>query len=88
MRLKDGFVIRQIADAWVVVPIGSRVIDFNGLISLNETGAFIWNQLEKNVTREGIISSLCEEYQIDGCTAEKDLGEFLDIMKKKDLIIQ
>ena len=88
MRLKDGFVIRQIADAWVVVPIGSRVIDFNGLISLNETGAFIWNQLEKNATREGIISSLCEEYEVDNKTAEKDLGEFLDILKKKDLIIQ
>ena len=88
MRLKDGFVIRQIADAWVVVPIGNRVIDFNGLISLNETGAFIWNQLEKNATREGIISSLCEEYEVDNKTAEKDLGEFLDILKKKDLIIQ
>jgi len=46
MKLKEGFMLRQVAGEHVVLPVGADV-DFNGMITLNETGAFLWNRLEQ-----------------------------------------
>ena len=50
--LKDGFVLRQVADTWVVMPLGQVSLDFNGMLTLNETGALLWQALEKLSGRE------------------------------------
>ena len=42
MKLKEDFLLRQVADTWVVMPIGQEMLDFNGMLTLNETGAFLW----------------------------------------------
>ena len=47
MKLKKDFVMRRIANTCVVVPTGDTMVDFNGMLSLNETGAFLWERLEK-----------------------------------------
>lgn len=87
MRIKEGFVLRNVADCWVVVPIGSRVVDFNGLVSLNDTGAYIWKQLQTEIDREKVVEKLLEEYTIDEKTAKQDLDSFLEILQSKDLLI-
>ena len=45
MTLKKGFMLRSIAGTHVVIPLGERVVDFNGILTLNETGAFLWELL-------------------------------------------
>ena len=47
MKVKDGFLLRQVAGAWMAVPVGERLAQVRGLISLNETGASIWRLLEQ-----------------------------------------
>ena len=42
MKIKSGFVLRQLADTWVVLPLLSQSLNFNGMLTLNETGAFLW----------------------------------------------
>ncbi len=81
MGLKDNFMLREIAGTWVVVPIGQRVIDFNGLINLSETGAFIWSKLSAGETSEEILLRITEAYDIDIETAAKDMDEFLSQLK-------
>lgn len=41
MKIKEDFVLRKVADSYVVVPVNKLTLDFNGIINLNETGAFL-----------------------------------------------
>ena len=51
MKLKDGFLLKEIAGSWVVVPVGEQVVDFQMMITLNETGAFLWEKLKNKVSK-------------------------------------
>ena len=50
MRVQDEFVLREIAGDYVIIPTGKTVLKFNGLITVNEVGAFLWNMLQKEVS--------------------------------------
>ena len=47
MKIKSGFMLYEVAGSYVVVPAGDEPLDFNGMVTLNETGAFLWKQLEQ-----------------------------------------
>ena len=65
MKIKDGFVLRKIANQYMAVPVGARAKELHGMIGLNETGAFIWERLTKNQSLEITAKELCEEYEVD-----------------------
>jgi len=77
MKIKDGFMLREVAGVYVVVPVGERVIDFNGLMTLNDTGVFLWKALEKAASQKQMADMLCGEYEVTGGKAEKDVREFI-----------
>lgn len=87
MRIKDGFVLKEIAGVNVVVPIASQMVSFKAIISLNESGAFLWKQLESEKTEEELLKAFLSEYDIDETTALADIAEFLSNMKKADLLV-
>ena len=78
MKLKENFVLRQVADTWVVLPLGAASLDFNGMLTLNESGALLWRALEKGGDREALADALTAEYDVDQATAMADVQEFLD----------
>ena len=86
MKIKDNLLIREIAGTWIVVPIGQRVIEFNGLMTLNEIGVFIWKKLERETTVAELTKSVTDEYNIDEQTAINDIEEFIAKLIEKDLI--
>ena len=86
MRIKNGYLLRRIADEWIVVPLGSASLDFDGLIRVNETGAFLWKILEIGSEREIMIDALLSEYDIDRRTAENDFDEFIEALVKNDIL--
>jgi len=69
--------LREIAGTWIVVPLGDRVVDFNGLMTLSETGALLWSKLEQGADESELLAALLEEYAIDRETASADIIEFL-----------
>ncbi len=75
MKLKTGFMLREIAGQWIVVPLGQRTVEFNAIMNLSETGAMIWKGLEQNLSKEEIIKNLTVEYEVDEAIARKDLGK-------------
>lgn len=87
MKIKDGFMLRQIADQWVVVPLGERVVEMNGIMTLSESGAFIWKLMENDITLEDIIQAMLAEYSIDEETLRADVIEFISMIKEKGLIL-
>lgn len=88
MRVKDGYMLREIAGTWVVVPIGKRVVEFNGLMTLNESGALLWKKLEMEADMKELVRAVMSEYEVDEATASSDVAEFVSEIDKKGLIIQ
>lgn len=82
MKIKDGFVIRQVGGEHVVVPVGERSKEFHGMINMNETGAFLWKFFTTEHTIEEGVDVLCAEYNVDRAVAETDVNRFADILQR------
>jgi len=80
MKIKDGFAIRKVGNGFVAVPIQERAKEFNGLIRLNETAAFLFEQLQSDKTPEELTRLLADEYGIGPDEAESGVREFLETM--------
>ena len=76
MKLKENFVLRQVADTWVVLSLGAASLDFNGMLTLNETGAFLWEKLEQGADQAGLVAALTAEYNVTADEAEADVADF------------
>ena len=77
MKLNENFVLRQVADTWVVLPVGQQSVDFNAMLTLNESGAILWRALEQGGDRDALADALLAEYEVDRNTALADVDEFL-----------
>ncbi|MBQ9861708.1 MAG: PqqD family protein [Clostridia bacterium] len=88
MKLKEGFVLRQVAGSYVVVAVGLQTLDFKGMIRLNETGAFLWKQLAENeCTEESLVAAMTSEYDVDDKTAAVDVSAFVRSLQEADLLV-
>ena len=86
MKIKDGFILREIAGGYHVIAVGNISKDFNAMINLNATGAFLWQILEKGATNDELISALRKEYEVDEETATKDVTLFVNRLKEAKLV--
>ena len=77
MKIKNGYMLREVAGEAVVVPTGEATLNFQGIISLNETGALLWKELEQGCEKKDLVQALLDEYEVDAETAEKYVNEFL-----------
>lgn len=83
----SSIVTRKTGNEYVLVPIANNIADMNSVYTLNETGSFLWEQIDGKRNVEEIIKLLIEEYDIDKQKAESDVFSFIDTMSKY-LIIQ
>lgn len=86
MKIKSGFIIREIAGEYVVVALGAASKIFNGIIKLNETGKFIWEKLSLGWEQEETINALLEEYDVERSVAEADYLRFIDTLKGANIL--
>lgn len=86
MKIKSDYLLRKVADSYVVVPVGKATVDFNGMINLNETGAFLWQQLQKGADEETLLKAMLKEYEVDEETAADGIGSFLNKLREADLL--
>ena len=77
MKASANFVLRQIADTYVLIPIGKALVRFDGMVTLNGTGVFLWRQLEQGATRETLADALTAEYDVSRAEALADIDAFL-----------
>ncbi len=85
MKIKDGYILSTVAGKNIVVSVGADT-DFSGMLTLNDTGLFFWKILEKGTTREEMISSILEEYNIDEKTVSEDVDVFLKKLRDKGIL--
>lgn len=77
MKQSPDFLLRDVADSVVLVPVGAATARFPGMITLNETGKFLWNALETEQTLETLTAKLLEEYDVPPQQAQADVEAFL-----------
>lgn len=87
MKLKEGFVLRCVGGHSIVVPVGAQTVDFNCMITLNETGAFLWQQLLEERTVEELTSALLDEYEVEPATAAADVARFIEKLQQAELLV-
>jgi len=85
MKIKDGYILRQVAGEYVAIPSGNQ-LDLNRMITLNDTGAFLWEHLLEEATPEALIEALRAEYEVDAETAAIAVSSFLDRLKDHELL--
>ena len=64
MKIKEGYLLHQISGQTVVLPSGSD-LDLNMMITLNDTGAFLWEKLQQETDEAALVAALLAEYDVD-----------------------
>lgn len=77
MKIKSGFMLYEVAGSYVVVPAGDEPLDFNGMVTLNETGAFLWKQLEQGCDQARLVEALLEKYEVSREQAQQSVDRFV-----------
>ena len=86
MKVKPGYMLRKVVEIYVIIGIGDEAYTPNEILSLNETGAFLWRILEKGAEKPELAAALQREYDTDPQTAERDVDVFLEMLRGKALI--
>jgi hypothetical protein len=86
MKIKQGFILREVAGNFIVVAVGNAVKEFNGVINLNETGAYLWKKLQDGADEEGLVKALLEEYEVEEDLARKDVKAFVEKLQGAKLL--
>lgn len=86
MKIKNDFIVKEISGSTVVIPVGNRVADFNGMLKLNETGVFLFNLLKNDTTIDVLVQNLVDEYEVTKEKANEDVVSFVNKLKEADII--
>ncbi len=82
MKINNNFILKEIAGSYMVVPVGNELIDLNAMITLNESGAFLWKLLLNDSTEYELVTAILKEYNTDINTATEDIREFVENLRK------
>lgn len=75
---KKKFVVRELGNELILVPITGKVAKMNEMFTMNETGKFIWENIDENTTTDDIVNLLTETFSVDETTARRDTENFIE----------
>lgn len=87
MKRNPDFLLRDVAGTLVIVPVGSAIREFSGMMMLNATGAYLWELLENEQTIQSLTDALVEHYDITLAEAQADVAAFMDKLKPTGAVI-
>lgn len=86
MKIKDGFILKDVAGSKIVIATGKQRMNFNGVITFNSVGAEVFNMLDGTHSVEDIIVKIAEDYSVPQETVKADVIKLIDKMKNHGLI--
>lgn len=86
MKIKNTFILRNLAGNNVVLPVGASSEAFSGMMTLNETGVFLWNTLKKDVTMDELVNALLSEYNVGAAEAKEDAEAFVQTLRNAGVL--
>ena len=88
MRIKEGFILREMGETFAAVPVEGESKQFYGMIQLNETGAFLWRNMEKECSEDQLAEALMETYGVDETQAKKDVSAVVEKFRKAGILVE
>lgn len=86
MKASKNLILREIAGEYILVPVGKIALKLHGMISLSESGHFLWKMLQDECTEEELVDSILKEYDVDRKTAAEDVRDFINKMEQLGII--
>jgi hypothetical protein len=86
MKVKEGYILKNVSGKNIVVPVGEEAINFNGLITLNSSGKMLFEALQRDVEMIQLVQLMLVHYDIDEETAKNDVNAFVNKLKSKGII--
>lgn len=86
MKLRGEFVVRQVMDNTMAIPVGQTALNLNGMIMLNDVSRIIWNCLESGTDLEKLVTAITDSFEVGKEEAMADILEFLDKLRKLQLL--
>ncbi|MDD4688662.1 MAG: PqqD family protein [Eubacteriales bacterium] len=86
LKIKEGFMLKNIADNYVVVSVGEGNVNFNSMITTNETGSFLWEILKDGATKQQLVDALLAEYDVEEEIVAADVERFVQKLEEKNIL--
>ena len=87
MKIKQGFILHRIGDDYIIMQDGSSNVDFSKVISLNQTSAMLWQEIEnKEFDTDSVTEALTSRYEVDNKSARRDAQKFIDSLAREGII--
>ena len=87
MKGNKDFLLREVADSLVLVPVGDAARRFPGMIRLNETGRLLWELLQQEQTPESLTEALLSRFEVSREQAAADVNAFLERLRPTGAIL-
>ncbi|MCD7881416.1 MAG: PqqD family protein [Clostridiales bacterium] len=84
--MSRDFMLREIAGESLLVPVNEAAVNFQGIMSLNESGRLLWDRLQKDTTEDDLVSALLDVYDTTPEVARQDVAVFLDQLRERDIL--
>ncbi len=86
MKRKDDFLLQNVGGQDLLVPLGSKVLDMNGLVVLNPTGRYIWELLAEDRSLEDLVTAVVDRFEVETDRAGADVRAFVDDLSRQGWI--
>ena len=86
MKAKQGFVLRNVVDEFILMPTGDNIGLFNGTVLLNEVSAFVWEKLKNPISKEDLLKAVLDEFEVEKAVAAADLDALIATLKEYGVI--
>lgn len=88
MKVSKNYILRNIADEHLLLPVGEAALTTKGLIALSESGCLLYEKLQEDCSREDLVRALCSEYEVTEAVAGADVDSFLDQMRQLNMLAE
>ncbi len=86
MKIKDTFILRTVAGNNIVLPVGASSETFSGMMTLNESGVFLWNSLKNDTSMDDLVNAMLSEYNVSADQAKADAEEFVKSLRSAGVL--
>lgn len=86
MKVKEGFVLRNVVDEHIVMPTGDNIAKFEGAVVLNDVAAFVFEQLKNPMSKDDLLQAILNEFEVDEATAKSDLDTLIEKLTELNII--
>lgn len=86
MKIKEGFVLREVANQAIVIAVGKASENFKGMIKMNQTSKDIWNYIQNGLDVEDIVLEMKKKYDVNETVIRKDVLYIISVLRENNIL--